>query len=219
MKQAIVNSAVIIGLTALAGIAFWIQGIPDLEADHSAAKKVLRSIVTFPLFWAGLSTLVMVPRIWLKRVKLQDTTKKFGRIVALGVQVPALLFLCAQILIPLKFNRVLSVGMMDLLFFYFLVGVLTVIGNSLPTVPFGNRIGFRTTATLKDPIVWSKVHRFLGHNVMLAGLLSLALPLFIEARYATWIFVGILASIKAVAWVYARRLGAYANLADEVHEY
>ena len=101
MRQSLFTAAIIVALTALIGITLWANGYPPEKVGLTEAKSQIRSIVTFPLFWAGFSLLLTGLAIWIKRERLAEVSGKSASIPAMSVQFPALIGLLMQVLIPL----------------------------------------------------------------------------------------------------------------------
>lgn len=208
MRKSILTSAVIILITAMTGVSLWMTGYPPEKEGLSQSAQQIRDLVTFPLFWAGFSTVFASIFIWFKRERLEEPAGKAGRIPAMGVQLPALLGLLFQILVPLDLFDVVSKAETMAIFFYFLSATFFTIGNFIATVPFESKIGFRTSATLSDKTVWSKSHRFLGRNMVILALITLPLPWMTSGLTAQWLLIGLVTGLKGLTWLFARRLAA-----------
>jgi len=212
MKKSILTSAIIIMVTAAIGVILSINGYPPEKEGLSEPAMQIRRVVTYPLFWAGFSAALAPIFIWLKRRQLDDPADKASRIPLIGAQIPAIVGLLFQILIPLGLYDVISKAGSLTIFFYFLSAIFFVIGNYVATATFGSRIGFRSPATLSDEKVWIKTHRFLGRNMVLLVLITLPLPWLTSGQTAQWLLLGSVVCLKGVTWLFARRLAARQKL-------
>nr|WP_317283638.1 SdpI family protein [uncultured Sellimonas sp.] len=59
-------------------------------------------------------------------------------------------------------------------------GMMILIGNLLPQMPFESRIGFKLPWILKDKLYWQKTHRFAGYTAIPFGILQCILVLFVK---------------------------------------
>lgn len=59
-------------------------------------------------------------------------------------------------------------------------GMMILIGNLLPQMPFQSRIGFKLPWILKDKLCWQKTHRFAGYTAIPFGILQCILVLFVK---------------------------------------
>lgn len=212
MKRAIFTSAIIILLTAAIGIGLWANGFPPEQEGLSEGASALRGEITRPLFWAGLSALVSSVVIYVKRHQLRANAGKAQFVTMVGTQTPALAILLIQILVALKLYGLVDGDMGQVIFFYFLAGFFLLMGNYIVTAPYQSRIGYRTEATLSDERVWIRAHRFLGRSLMLATLISLPLPLFVEGQNAQWVLIGLVFAMKGLTWLHARRMATQISL-------
>lgn len=217
MRKITFSAFAIISLTAAIGIALWLAGFPPERTGPAETKSIAHQIVTFPLFWAGLSTAITVPVFYFKRRQLQANAGKAQRLPTIGAVTPALAILLCQILSPLTAYDVLSDSASNLVFYYFLTGFFLVIGNYIVAAPFESRIGFRNKATLSDPVVWMRTHRFLGQGLVAVALLGVPLPFVLGADNAMWGLIGLVLINKAVSWLYARKLAMQLTLRRSAH--
>ena len=217
MRNTVLAAIAIISLTAAIGIALWVTGFPPERTTPDAAKGLAQQIVTFPLFWAGLSTLITVPVLYFKRRQLRADAGKAQRLPAIGAVTPALAILLCQVLSPLTAYDVLSDSASNLVFYYFLTGFFLVMGNYIVAAPFESRIGFRSKATLSDPVVWMRAHRYLGQGLVAIALLGVPLPFVLGADNAIWGLVGLVLINKAITWLYARKLALQQTLHRSAH--
>ena len=51
-------------------------------------------------------------------------------------------------------------------------GLMVLVGNFLPQMPYGSRIGFKLPWILKDKLCWQKTHRFAGYTAIPFGLIQ-----------------------------------------------
>ena len=218
MKQSFFVTASITMLTAAIGMILWMYGYPPQTEGSPETSIQIRAVVTAPLFWATFGAVLSACAIWFKRHRLAEPAGKASRIPAIGVQLPALLGLLFQILIPLDLYDVIGKEGGQIAFFYFISAVFILIGNYVATAPFGSKIGFRTAATLSDEVIWTKSHRFLGRNLLMAVVVALPLPWLIPGQAAQWVLIGLVACLKAATWLYARRLAARKKLSQALPE-
>ncbi len=69
-------------------------------------------------------------------------------------------------------------------------GMMILIGNFLPQMPFRSRIGFKLPWILKDKLCWQKTHRFAGYTAIPFGIAQCLLALFTPNSNLT-LFLGI----------------------------
>ncbi len=212
MKRSLTIALCITAVTAAIGIVLWLNGYPPEKEGLSDLAAQIRAFATLPLFWAGLGLAGSGAMIWLKREKLAEPAGKAGRIPAIAVQLPAILGLLAQIVLPLDLYEMIGSAGSHTVFFYFIAAIFMVMGNYIATAPFGSRIGFRTAATLSDQIVWTKTHRFLGRNLVFLAIITLPLPWLMDAQIAQWVLIALVVCLKATSWLHARRLSAQQKL-------
>ena len=58
-------------------------------------------------------------------------------------------------------------------------GLMVLVGNYLPQMPYRSRIGFKLPWILKDKLCWQKTHRFAGYTAIPFGLIQCLLALFV----------------------------------------
>lgn len=58
-------------------------------------------------------------------------------------------------------------------------GLMVLVGNLLPQMPYRSRIGFKLPWILKDKLCWQKTHRFAGYTAIPFGLIQCLLVLFV----------------------------------------
>ena len=58
-------------------------------------------------------------------------------------------------------------------------GLMVLVGNFLPQMPYGSRIGFKLPWILKDKLCWQKTHRFAGYTAIPFGLIQCLLALIV----------------------------------------
>ena len=58
-------------------------------------------------------------------------------------------------------------------------GLMVLVGNFLPQMPYRSRIGFKLPWILKDKLCWQKTHRFAGYTAIPFGLIQCLLALFV----------------------------------------
>jgi len=212
MKRIIYIVAGLIALTAVIGTALWANGFPPPKEGLSETKAMLRAIVTFPLFFAGLSTLVSVPILLLKAGRYNSMTGKARILPKISMLAMPMLMLFVQIIMPLDLYDMVSEKAADLMFYGFMTGFFLLIGNYLVTVPFESRMGFRTKAALSDPVIWMKTHRFLGRNIVIMSLLMIPTGVLTNTDAAQWGLIVVVMLIKGIAYIYARQLAVRAAL-------
>ncbi|MEP3051558.1 MAG: SdpI family protein [Erythrobacter sp.] len=212
MKFSIVTAVFLTALTAAIGIYLWANGFPPEKVGLSPGKQQLREIVTFPLFWAGLTGSISGFLIWFKRHSLSATGIKANLIPKVGVQMPALIGLMSQIYVALDLYGYTDGNGFQIAFFYLFSGFVLVMGNYVVTAPFGSRVGFKTKATLSDKTIWARAHRLLGRNLVFAAIVTLPLPFLIPGQIALWVLLGLLCVIKVATWIHARQLAAQMSL-------
>ncbi len=212
MRKSLFTAAIIVALTACIGITLWANGYPPEKVGLTEAKSQIRSIVTFPLFWAGFGLLLTGLAIWIKRERLAEVSGKSALIPAMSVQFPALIGLLMQVLIPLDLYDYIGSDGSQIALFYFIALAIGLIGNFVVTVPFQSKVGFRTAATLSDHTVWTKTHRMLGRRLVAIVLVTLPLPFLVGGQIAQWILIGLVCALKAVTWLQARQLAARQSL-------
>ena len=59
-------------------------------------------------------------------------------------------------------------------------GVMVLVGNLLPQMPYRSRIGFKLPWILKDKLCWQKTHRFAGYTAIPFGIIQCLLVLFVQ---------------------------------------
>lgn len=59
-------------------------------------------------------------------------------------------------------------------------GLMVVVGNLLPQMPYRSRIGFKLPWILKDKLCWQKTHRFAGYTAIPFGIIQCLLVLFVQ---------------------------------------
>ena len=217
MKRSFCITAAISLLTAIIGIALWLNGYPPEKEGLSESAQQARAIMTFPLFWAGLGLLITLPLVWFKRERLAAPAGRASLIPAVFVQTPAIASLILQVLLPLDLYDIIGTGGTHVVFFYFFAAAFFMMGNYVATVPFESKIGFRTQATLSDQTVWLRTHRFLGRSIVMTTLITLPLPIILHGQTAQWILIGLVMLIKATAWLHARQLTARLSLRSSLN--
>ncbi len=58
-------------------------------------------------------------------------------------------------------------------------GLMVLVGNFLPQMPYRSRIGFKLPWILKDKLCWQKTHRFAGYTAIPFGLIQCLPALFV----------------------------------------
>ena len=58
-------------------------------------------------------------------------------------------------------------------------GLMVLVGNFLPQMPYRSRIGFKLPWILKDKLCWQKTHRFAGYTAIPFGVIQCLLALFV----------------------------------------
>lgn len=66
-------------------------------------------------------------------------------------------------------------------------GMMILIGNFLPQMPFRSRIGFKLPWILKDKLCWQKTHRFAGYTAIPFGIAQCLLALFTRNSNLTFL--------------------------------
>lgn len=206
MKNILYTVIGIIALTAVIGIALWMSGFPPPKSGQSENEELLRTIMTFPLFWASLATILTVPIIFFKSERLQKANGKAKTLPRVAMIMPAITMLLAQIIVPLDIYDIISEKSGDIAFFGFIAFFFLIVGNYVATIPFESPLGFRSKATVSSPAVWTKVHRFVGRNIVIMTLLVIPLAFIINVETAQWLLIGLVVCTKAIAWIYARQL-------------
>jgi uncharacterized membrane protein len=56
-------------------------------------------------------------------------------------------------------------------------GLMVLVGNFLPQMPYRSRIGFKLPWILKDKLCWQKTHRFAGYTAIPFGIIQCLLAL------------------------------------------
>jgi len=59
-------------------------------------------------------------------------------------------------------------------------GLMVLVGNLLPQMPYRSRIGFKLPWILKDKLCWQKTHRFAGYTAIPFGIIQCLLALFVS---------------------------------------
>ncbi|MCI9151966.1 MAG: SdpI family protein [Lachnospiraceae bacterium] len=59
-------------------------------------------------------------------------------------------------------------------------GLMVLVGNLLPQMPYRSRIGFKLPWILKDKLCWQKTHRFAGYTAIPFGIIQCLLVLFVQ---------------------------------------
>ena len=59
-------------------------------------------------------------------------------------------------------------------------GLMVLVGNLLPQMPYRSRIGFKLPWILKDKLCWQKTHRFAGYTAIPLGIIQCLLILFVQ---------------------------------------
>ena len=59
-------------------------------------------------------------------------------------------------------------------------GLMVLVGNLLPQMPYRSRIGFKLPWILKDKLCWQKTHRFAGYTAIPFGIMQCLLGLFVQ---------------------------------------
>ncbi len=204
MSRTIYLAAGIILLTAVIGIALWLAGFPPPLESHEHDGTIARAILTFPLFWAimaaGITTVVVI----VKRGRFEGG--KADTLPTVGILTIPLVALLAQILAPLSSYNVISDRGTNLVFFAALALFFLIVGNFIVTAPPGSRVGFRNKWTLSDPVVWTRVHRFLGRSLVIIVLLVAPLAYLVAPENAQWALIGAVVAVKGLTYLYARNL-------------
>ena len=216
MKRLIFTAGGLLLLAAMISVVVELMGGYPAKEHPSYMRATVYALITTPLFLAGIGVFVTIPVFMFKRDRLLETTGKFRTLPAAGVLFMPILILVIQILLPLKAYDVISDRSGDLIFHGISVIFFAVIGNYLVTAPPGSRLGFRNRWTLSDPGIWTKTHRFLGANLIMAALIIGPMSAFLHRELATYIFLGAVFVIKAITFLYARSLGK--RLAQQNYE-
>jgi len=205
-------TAFLIGITALIGTCLWVNGFPPEKEGLSDFALKARQVITFPLFWAGLSTAISVPILRFKAKRLNSATGKARMLPQIAMLAAPITMLFAQIMIPLDFYNLISEKSVDLGFYGLITAFFLLVGNYVVTIPFESRLGFRTKATLSNSAIWTKSHRFLGRNIVLISLLMIPTAIVTSTDAAQWALVAMIFLIKAFTYIYARQLSTRATL-------
>lgn len=216
MKNTTYFAAGLITLTALISVVLWANGFPPPKEGLSEGKIVWRSIVTFPFFLAGLSSCLTVPIILVKARKLKAVSGKSRALPQVSMLMVPAVMLLLQIIMPLDMYGLISDSAGDLGLFGLIALFFFTIGNYAATIPYRAVTGFRTKATLSDPSVWTRTHRFLGRNIVFASLLMVPVAFLFGGKIAQWSLLGTVITIKAISFIYARQLSARAELRTPV---
>ena len=201
-------TVLLIGVTASIGVFLWANGFPpEAEALSGFAAKA-RPVISFPLFWAGLSTALSVPILLLKAKRFNAAAGKAKMLPQIGMLAVPITMLFAQIIIPLDMYDLISDKTADLAFYGLITAIFMLLGNYVVTLPFQSPLGFRTKATLSDSAIWTKTHRLLGRNMVLISLLMIPTAIVVDTRAAQWALIALLFVIKGTAYLYARQLSA-----------
>ena len=59
-------------------------------------------------------------------------------------------------------------------------GLMVLVGNLLPQMPYRSCIGFKLPWILKDKLCWQKTHRFAGYTAIPFGIIQCLLVLFVQ---------------------------------------
>ena len=59
-------------------------------------------------------------------------------------------------------------------------GLMVLVGNLLPQMPYRSRIGFKLPWILMDKLCWQKTHRFAGYTAIPFGIIQCLLVLFVQ---------------------------------------
>lgn len=59
-------------------------------------------------------------------------------------------------------------------------GLMVLVGNLLPQMPYRSHIGFKLPWILKDKLCWQKTHRFAGYTAIPFGIIQCLLVLFVQ---------------------------------------
>ena len=59
-------------------------------------------------------------------------------------------------------------------------GLMVLVGNLLPQMPYRSRIGFKLPWILMDKLCWHKTHRFAGYTAIPFGIIQCLLVLFVQ---------------------------------------
>lgn len=219
MRQTTITALALLALTAILGLAISYSGGYPPRDNLAGLKADLYQVITFPLFFAGIGTLITVPMIVAKREHLSAEQSKTRMIPTIGILLTPFLMLMLQILMPLEAFDIITDASSDLIFYGFIVLFFAVLGNYVVTIPPGSRLGFRNRWTNSDVSVWTRTHRFLGTNIMLTALVLGPAAAFLDRENANLIFIGGIGLIKGISYLYARRLGKQLILRDLNQEY
>ena len=67
-------------------------------------------------------------------------------------------------------------------------GLMVLVGNLLPQMPYRSRIGFKLPWILKDKLCWQKTHRFAGYTAIPFGIIQCLLVLFVSDNNIIFMF-------------------------------
>ena len=67
-------------------------------------------------------------------------------------------------------------------------GLMVLVGNLLPQMPYRSRIGFKLPWILKDKLCWQKTHRFAGYTAITFGIIQCLLVLFVSDNNIIFMF-------------------------------
>lgn len=84
-----------------------------------------------------------------------------------------------------------------------LAAALIIIGNYLPRAKPNSVVGFRTTKSLSDEVIWKKSNRFAGIMLMIAGVIIIIASVIYGGMISTLIMVGVLIAVSFITVIYS----------------
>lgn len=84
--------------------------------------------------------------------------------------------------------------------------MLIVLGNFMPRSRMNSAVGFRCGWTMYNDVTWQRSNRFAGYAIMLEGLVTGLLCLFLPDTWAVPVFLLALIPTLVVSLIYARRV-------------
>jgi len=213
MTRTVHLAIAILGLTALIGLGLWVFDVAPYQTASQADVTTARRVISFPLFSAGLGSLITAIIVASKRGAFQGT--KSDMLPMTGILVVPFVALLLQILAPLSSLGLIGDNGANTIFLVLLATFFLIVGNFVVTVPMGSRLGFSNAWTLSHPTVWIKTHRFLGRNMVIAVLLVTPIAYILIPDNATWALIGAVIVVKVATYFYARNLSRQIVLKDE----
>ncbi|PHR91257.1 MAG: hypothetical protein COA69_12155 [Robiginitomaculum sp.] len=203
MNRTLYLAIAIIALTAAISITLSLIGYP-LPAD--GIQTLTRRIVTTPLLWAIFSAAMTAYAVSIVNKKPAQITGKSKMISNIKILYFPLLFLCVQVLLPLKIHGVIGGDAMQYVMFAINLTFFMSIGNYVSTVKPNGLGGLRTQWTLADPVVWAKTQRFYGRGIVMSSLAAIPLAFFGKPEMALWALVAGFMAALIISRAYSHRI-------------